>query len=103
MSRQNHLLHFHISKKRKITWLDKTAVAAAFIYPLSGLPQVVGVMKGNVEGVSISSWIGFIAFSAFFMVYALVHKIKPMIITNALWLIVDGLVLVGVLMHKIIT
>jgi len=102
MSRQNHLLHFHISKKRQITWLDKTAVIAAFIYPISGLPQVIEVFQGNVAGVSVSSWVGFILFGTFFMIYGAIHKIKPMIITNALWLIIDGLVLLGVLMHRMI-
>jgi uncharacterized protein with PQ loop repeat len=102
MSRQNHLLHYHISKKRQISWLDKTAVIAAFIYPLSGLPQVIEVFQGNVDGVSVSSWLGFIAFSTFFMIYGAVHKIKPMIITNALWLVIDGLVVAGVLVHKMI-
>lgn len=100
MSRQNHLLHYHISKKRQISWLDKTAVIAAFIYPLSGLPQVIEVFRGNVDGVSISSWLGFIAFSMFFMIYGAVHKVKPMIITNALWLVIDGLVVVGVLVNR---
>ena len=102
MSRQNHLLHFHISKKRQLNWFDKAAVIAAFLYPLSGLPQVIEVFQGNTEGVSITSWLGFVAFSVFFMIYAVIHKIKPMIITNALWLVIDGLVLFGVLAHKML-
>lgn len=100
MSRQNHLLHFHISKRRRLSWLDKTAVIAAFIYPLSGLPQVVSVLRGNSDGVSVASWLGFVVFCLFFMIYAIVHKIKPMIITNALWLVVDGLILIGVVAHR---
>lgn len=102
MSRQNHLLHFHISKKRQITWLDKAAVVAAFLYPLSGLPQVIEVFKGNSEGVSIFSWLGFLIFAAFFLTYGIVHKITPMIITNALWLVIDGLVVLGVLTYTVL-
>lgn len=102
MSRQNHLLHFHISKKQRLSWLDKMAVIAAFVYPLSGLPQVIGVLSGNTEGVSISSWLGFVVFSLFFMMYAIAHKIKPMIITNALWLVIDCLVIFGVFAHKVL-
>lgn len=103
MSRQNHILHFHISKKRQISWLDKTAIVAAFAYPLSGLPQVVEVFKGNIDGVSVLSWLGFMVFGLFFLVYGMVHKIKPMIITNASWLVVDGLVVSGVVIHGILT
>lgn len=99
MSRQNHLLHFHISKKRQLSWLDKTAVIAAFVYPLVGVPQVIEVLKGNVGGISLISWFGFIGFSFFFLIYGIAHKIVPMIISNTLWLLVDGLVVVGVLVH----
>ena len=99
MSRQNHLLHFHISRKRQLSWLDKTAVIAAFFYPLAGLPQVVEVFKNDVSGISLISWFGFIAFSLFFLTYGIAHKIIPMIISNGLWLIIDSLVVIGVLIQ----
>lgn len=99
MSRQNHILHFHISKKREIDWLDKAAIVAAFIFPMTGIPQVIEVFQGSIEGVSLWSWIGFAAFSGFFMLYGIVHRIMPMIVTNVLWLAVDSLVVLGVAAH----
>lgn len=102
MSRQNHLLHFHISKKRRISLFDKLIVVAAFVYPLSGLPQVMAVFSGDADGVSLSSWLGFICFSLLFLAYGMVHKIKPMIITNGLWIVVDGLVVVGIMAQHLI-
>lgn len=101
MSRQNHLLHFHINKKKRINVFDKLIIVAAFAYPLSGLAQAIEVFSGNADGVSLFSWVGFIFFSILFLVYGLIHKITPMIITNSLWLAVDGLVVVGVLMHGV--
>ncbi len=53
MSRHNHILHFHISKKKRINFFDKTVVVASFVYPFSGIPQVVQVFNGNVAGVSL--------------------------------------------------
>lgn len=103
VSKQNHLLHWHISKKRQLSLIDKAAVVLAFIYPLTGVPQVISVMNHGSEGVSLLSWLGFAAFSAFFLVYATAHKIKPMIITNALWLVIDGLVITTVLVSKMPT
>lgn len=102
MSRHNHLLYFHISKKRQITLFDKIVLIAAFLYPLSGLPQVFLVFHGNSEGVSLTSWLGFMAFSLLFLIYGTVHKIKPMAITNILWLIVEGLVVIGVLLNRML-
>lgn len=100
MSRHNHLLHFHISKKKKLNYFDKFVVVASFAYPFSGVPQVLEVFNGHIDGVSLASWVGFIFFSLIFFFYGLVHKIKPMIITNALWLLVDGLIVVGIVYHS---
>lgn len=80
--------------------IDKVAVGAAFAYPLTGLPQLIEALNGNVEGISLMTWIGFTAFTAFFLLYGIVHRVRPMIITYALWLIVDGLVVGAVLMHQ---
>ena len=102
MSRQNHLLHFHISKKRQLNAFDKIAVIAAFAYPLTGVPQVISVLQGQTSGISLPSWYGFIIFAVFFLVYGVVHRIKPMVITNALWLLVDGLVVAGVFVHSMV-
>jgi uncharacterized protein with PQ loop repeat len=66
------------------------------LYPLSGIPQVFEVFQGHVDGVSVISWIAFMVFSSLFLVYGIFHKIVPMIITNFLWLIVDGIVVIGV-------
>lgn len=100
MSRQNHILHFHISKTRRLNAFDKIAVIAAFAYPLTGIPQVISVLRGESSGISLPSWFGFIIFAAFFLVYGVVHRIKPMIITNALWLLVDCLVVAGVIIQR---
>lgn len=99
MSRQHHALHAHVNKKKRLTLFDKIIIVAAFLYPLSGLPQVIEVYNGEVDGVSLLSWLSFIAFSALFLTYGLIHKITPMIITNILWIAVDGLVVLGVIFH----
>jgi uncharacterized protein with PQ loop repeat len=100
MSRQNHLFHYHISKKKRLDLFDKVAVLASFMYPLIGLPQALEAVGGNTAGISLPSWIGFMIFSLFFFAYGLIHDIKPMIITNFLWVIVDGAVIFAVLVHK---
>ena len=102
MSRENHLLHFHISKKRRIGLIDKVAVVAAFVYPLTATPQVIEIFKGNIDGVSLLTWFGFILFALFFIMYGLVHKITPINISNNLLLLIDGLVVAGVVTQGII-
>lgn len=99
MSRQNHIVHAHLAKKKKLTLFDNIIILAAFLYPLSALPQVIEVFNGQTAGVSLWSWLSFICFSALFLAYGLIHRITPMIITNILWLAVDSLVIVGLLIN----
>ena len=76
---------------------------AAFVYPLTGVPQIYEVFRGNISGVSAAAWLGFIVFSILFLAYGVVHRIKPMVITNALWLVVDSLVIIGVIVHSVVS
>lgn len=75
-------------------------MGAAFVYPLTGVPQAISVLNGNTEGVAIISWIGFILFSILFLAYGIVHNVKPMVITNSLWLFVDTAVVIGILINS---
>jgi uncharacterized protein with PQ loop repeat len=97
MSQQNHLLHFHLSKKRRLSYFDKMVLLASFLYPLSGIPQAIEVFSGQQEGVSLLSWLGFLLFSALFLVYGLAHRVRPMVVTNILWLFIDGVIVIGLL------
>lgn len=100
MPHTNNALHLRLSKKKQKTLIDNAAMAASFVYPLSGVPQVITVFSGSVEGVSLLSWSGFAVFTFLFMNYGIIHKIKPMIITNLLWFLIDLMVVIGILIHS---
>lgn len=80
---------------------DKFMVALAFIYPITGIPQIYKVYNGDIEGVAILSWVGFLVFVSMFLMYALIHNIKPLIITYSLWLCIDAAVVLGILYHTV--
>ncbi|MFZ2125255.1 MAG: hypothetical protein WA087_03760 [Candidatus Saccharimonadales bacterium] len=103
MSRQNPILHFHINSKKKLTIFDHLITFASFIYPLMAVPQVLGVYSGNVAGVSVISWVGFLFFSVMFFTYGMIHRIKPMIISNSIWMLVDGSVVIGLIINSTIS
>ncbi|MBI1952279.1 hypothetical protein HYS42_00975 [Candidatus Saccharibacteria bacterium] len=100
MPKQSHLLHLHLSKKKRITSLDRVALVGSFVSPVTGLPQAIDVFHGNAAGVSLVSWSGFVVFSLLFLLYGLVHKVKPMIVSNFLWLGVELSVITGLLLHN---
>lgn len=99
MSRQNPIIHAHLARKKHITFFDKVIILASFLYPLCSVPQVIQVFNGQTSGVSLLSWAGFTVFAVLFFSYGLIHRITPMIITNAIWFIVDALVIIGLLTH----
>ena len=103
MPHSDHYIHFHRPKflKKNMTTLDKLVLAVSIAYPLSALPQAYQVYQGNVEGVSIYSWLSFLVCASLFFVYGMKHKVFPMIVSNFLWIAMDGLVVLGILAYKI--
>lgn len=97
MSQDHHLLHKHLGTRKRRKAFDILVTCAAFMYPLSGIGQAIEVFQGNTAGVSLASWIGFACFASIFFIYGLTNRIRPMIISNGLWLVVDSLVVTGIL------
>jgi len=101
MSRENHKFHLHISKRRRLNYIDKIAMVAAFLYPLSSIPQIIEVFKGHTDGVSLFTWLSYILFASLFLAYGTAHKIKPMIISNSIWILMDASVVAGILWSRL--
>lgn len=74
---------------------------AAVIHPLTALPQIYKIYSTqNASGVSLWTWVGFMLLGLIFLAYGIVHKIKPFIVTQVLWFIVDFAVVIGVLLYS---
>ncbi|MEK9196605.1 MAG: hypothetical protein AAB914_04515 [Patescibacteria group bacterium] len=95
----NHILHIKISRKdRKL--IDQVMMFVSVIAPLLSLPQAWTIYANqNAENVSLFTWVSFLSFATIYLLYGIIHKIKPLIITNILWIIVEILVVVGILVY----
>ncbi|MDP3966138.1 MAG: SemiSWEET family transporter [archaeon] len=106
------LHHFHLRKRihskgevypnpnKKIRVLDKIIYIVGIIGPAMLLPQVIKIFTSkNAEGVSFFSYAFLAIFSIIWLLYGIVHKEKPIIITNALWIVFHLLVAIGVLIY----
>lgn len=72
----------------------------AVIHPLSALPQVIEIFASkNATGVSLATWLLFMLIGIIFMLYAIAHRIKPMIINQFIWFVMDFLIVTGVLIY----
>lgn len=79
-----------------------------FIYFVGGfgvaviIPQVTRIwISKDVSGVSLTTWAGFLIASVFWLIYGLVHKEKPIIYTNTIVCILDFLIVIGIIMHRV--
>lgn len=105
-----HHLTKRVNKKSKnedhqsnISWrhfLDRCAYLVGLIGPIMTLPQVKIIwIDHKVEGVSLVSWSAYLLIAIFWILYGITHKELPIIITNALFLILDILIVVGVFLY----
>lgn len=79
--------------------LDYAVYAASILGPLTALPQLRDLYVLKTTGVSAVSYTGYTALSLLWLYYGTVHKDKPIIISNTLWVVANGLILVGTVMR----
>jgi uncharacterized protein with PQ loop repeat len=88
------------SKRRKDQVLA-IAFVVAVIQPLTVLPQVIQIFSHHSAAqVSLLTWALLTFFNAANLIYGLIFEIKPLILGNALWVIVDAIVVVGILIYR---
>lgn len=72
--------------------------AVAFIMPATNIPQIAKLYSSqNATGLSIQTWIMYLLFGAIPLFYALVNNIKPLIISNVLWTLVELVMIYGII------
>lgn len=78
-----------------------------FIYFVGGfgaaviIPQVTRIwFTRDVDGVSLTTWAGFLIASIFWLIYGLVHRERPIIYTNIIVCGLDFLIVLGILLHR---
>ena len=100
MLNTTHVTKIQPVAKRDLAF-DRLVLTISVLYPLSALPQLVAVLRGDIDGVSIASWAGFFVCAGIFLIYGLRHRVWPMIVSNSLWIVVDGAVVIGLMSYRI--
>ncbi len=74
---------------------------AAILHPMMALPQVYAIYSTHSAGqVSLITWLLFSLIGVVFLGYALVDNIKPLIVTQLLWFIMDAIIVAGILLYS---
>ena len=80
--------------------MDRFIYVVVFVGPLMTIPQVTKIwFEKNASGVAASSWLTYFVTAFFWLIYAMMHKEKPLIISSIIWIVLDLLVVVGALIY----
>jgi uncharacterized protein with PQ loop repeat len=102
------LHHYHTRKRREpypaqtlyMRLLDGVIYVVGILGPLATIPQVLKIyVAHDAAGVSLFSWAIYALFDIPWIMYAIAHKERPLIICYTLWFFFNSLVLVGVLLY----
>jgi len=79
-------------------YLDYTMFGVGILAPLALLPQIgVIYIDHQKDGVSIETWLLLSVFNILWIMYGIVHKDKPIIISHTLFAVLNFAIVVGVL------
>lgn len=69
----------------------------AVIQPLTVLPQIIHIFQQHsAKDVSLLTWVLLLIFNSLNLIYATVFRVKPMIVNNVVWVVIDAMVVAGV-------
>lgn len=79
---------------------DRIVLAASIVYPLSAVPQIWKVYsRHSAHDLSLVSWVLYAVLELVFLIYAIKKRIIPIIIQDALWLLVYVVLVTAILLY----
>lgn len=88
----------HQIKFRLSALVDRGIYLIAALGPLSAFDQVWQIwVVGNKNGVSLFMWLSWIPGAIFWLSYGILHRDKPIMLTQSLWLLMQITIVAGLL------
>ena len=81
-------------------FMDRAIYAVGIFGPLMTIPQIYKIwVHKTATGVSLISWSAYVVVALFWLIYGIMHKERPIIMTYICWLIFDLMIVAGVLLY----
>lgn len=85
---------------RWVRSLDSLVIVLGFLNGVATIPQVLKVwVEKDASGLSLISWSYYSLFAVVLLLYGLVHREKPIIMTYAFGIILYTLIVVGIVLY----
>jgi len=83
------------------SFLYRLTLIASVVQPLTTIPQVIKVYSSHdVSGLSLFTWLGYALIGLVFLAYGLKYNLKPIIITQIIWFILQMSIVIGILVYS---
>ena len=98
-------IHIHERKRLDtdspfVKGLDKVVIFVSVIFPLLTIPQIYTIYSTqSAQGVSLITWSMFAVCTIPLLLYGIAHKVKPMIVLYAIWLVVYAVLIPGIIVY----
>lgn len=101
MGKKRRKSRINLKNKEHKYIIDRVILFTGLIGPIASIPQAIEIYSlQDAQGVSIITWSFFIITNASLLIYALVHKLPALIISNICWVIIEVVVVVGIVMYS---
>lgn len=93
--------HKHIANKRHRSKIDNFIYIFAFTTPLFEIPQLLNILASqSAENVSLITW-GYLAISSLaWLIYGIVKKMRPLIVSYILYVLVEFSIMIAILIYQ---
>lgn len=100
MSKKYYKPKISLKNKEHKYIIDRVVMVTGLIGPIASIPQAVQIFSlQDAQGVSLITWSFFVLTNGAMLIYALTHKLFPLIISNICWVLIELIVVVGILMY----
>ena len=112
VQKQGGLHHAHVRKRihekhepyphpeRFRRFMDKSIYVVAIVGPVMTIPQVTKIwISKNAAGISLISWVTYLITAFFWLIYGHLHKVKPIIFSGYLWIVLEVLIIIGAVLY----
>lgn len=99
----HHFLHDHTITHHPTfcKFIDRTIYGVGLFGVAIIIPQILKIwVDKQTDGISVTTWIGFLVSSVFWLLYGIIHNQKPIIITNIAAILAHLSVIIGILLFK---
>ena len=71
------------------------------VMPLTTIPQIYKIyVYQSAQAISLSMWVLYNISCLIMLIYGIVHRVKPIIVLNLLWIIANISIIVGVILYS---